>query len=172
MKLANVDFPKPLLDALRDNKLVVFAGAGVSMGEPARLPEFKSLTAKIAERANKVQEDGENLEQFLGRLQDDGVKVHDIAKSVLSPEGLQPTSLHQDLLRLYHKDGPVHLVTTNFDILFEEAAGGLFNDTPPVFCAPALPLGHQFNVALFMFMDPSPMPTRSYLRTQILVARI
>ena len=80
MKFGTVDIPNPLLDALRDNKLVVFAGAGVSMGEPACLPNFESLTAKIAERANKVQDDSENLEQFLGRLHDDGVKVHDIAK--------------------------------------------------------------------------------------------
>ena len=145
MKLANVDFPKPLLDALRDNNLVVFAGAGVSMGKPACLPNFCSLTKVIAERSNKVRDEKENLEQFLGRLHDDGVEIYDIAKKVLSPEGLKPTSLHQDLLRLYHKDGPVHLVTTNFDILFEEAAGGLFNDTPPVFCAPALPLGRKFN---------------------------
>ena len=150
MKLANVDFPKPLLDALRDNKLVVFAGAGVSMGEPARLPEFKSLTAKIAERANKVQEDGENLEQFLGRLQDDGVKVHDIAKSVLSPEGLKPTSLHSDLLRLYRKEEPVRLVTTNFDLLFEQVAEELFDNAPEVFHAPALPLGHQFSGIIHM----------------------
>ena len=145
MKLANVDFPKPLLDALRDNNLVVFAGAGVSMGEPAFLPDFKSLTAKIAERANKVQENSENLEQFLGRLKDAGVKVHDIAKSVLSPEGLKPTSLHQDLLRLYRKEEPVRLVTTNFDLLFEQAAEKLFVNAPEVFHAPALPLGHQFS---------------------------
>ena len=51
MKLANVDFPKPLLDALRDNKLVVFAGAGVSIGEPARLPDFCTLTEIIAQNA-------------------------------------------------------------------------------------------------------------------------
>ena len=145
MKLANVDFPKPLLDALRDNKLVVFAGAGVSMGKPACLPNFCSLTKVIAERANKVQEDGENLEQFLGRLQDDGVKVHDIAKSVLSPEGLKPTSLHSDLLRLYRKEEPVRLVTTNFDLLFEQVAEELFDNAPEVFHAPALPLGHQFS---------------------------
>ena len=29
MKFGTVDIPNPLLDALRDNKLVVFAGAGV-----------------------------------------------------------------------------------------------------------------------------------------------
>lgn len=145
MKLANVDFPKPLLDALRNNKLAVFAGAGVSMGEPACLPDFCSLTKAIAERSNKVRDENENLEQFLGRLHDDGVEVYDIAKKILSPEGLKPTPLHQELLRLYRKDLPVHLVTTNFDLLFEQAAEGAFDDNPSVFCAPALPLGRKFN---------------------------
>ena len=39
--MPNIDFPKPLLNALRDGELVVFAGAGVSMGEPACLPNFE-----------------------------------------------------------------------------------------------------------------------------------
>ena len=145
MKFGTVDIPNPLLDALRDNKLVVFAGAGVSMGEPACLPNFESLTAKIAERDNIVQNESENLEQFLGRLHDDGVKVHDIATCVLSPEGLQPTLLHRDLLRLYRKEEPVRLVTTNFDLLFEQAAREIFDNPLDVFHAPALPLGHQFS---------------------------
>ena len=145
MKFGTVDIPNPLLDALRDNKLVVFAGAGVSMGEPACLPNFCSLTKIIAERSNKVQDEKENFEQFLGRLHDDGVKVHDIAKSVLSPEGLKPTPLHGNLLRLYRKEEPVRLVTTNFDRLFEHVVKGIFDDALEVFHAPALPLGHQFS---------------------------
>ena len=40
MRIAGIDFPVPLLNALRDGELVVFAGAGVSMGEPASLPSF------------------------------------------------------------------------------------------------------------------------------------
>ena len=48
MKIANIDFPKPLLNALRDGELVVFAGAGVSMGEPACLPSFEALANRIA----------------------------------------------------------------------------------------------------------------------------
>ena len=43
MKIGGVDFPEPLLNALRDGKLVVFAGAGVSMGPPAGLPSFREL---------------------------------------------------------------------------------------------------------------------------------
>ena len=145
MKIENINFPKSLLDALRDNKLVVFAGAGVSMGEPARLPNFESLTNVIAKDTGKTPRTGEKFEEFLGRLQDEGVKVHVRAKQELSQEGLKATNLHRDLLRLYRKAEPVRLITTNFDLLFEQAAEGMFDNSPEVFRAPALPLGREFD---------------------------
>ena len=145
MKFGKVDFPRQLLDALRDNKLVVFAGAGVSMGEPACLPNFESLTKLIADGTGITKCKSENLEQFLGRLKDDCTNVHEIAKSVLSRDGLLSTPLHRELLRLFQKDQLILLVTTNFDLLFEQAAEGIFDNSLPVFCAPALPLGRKFN---------------------------
>ena len=134
-----------MIEALHDNELVVFAGAGVSMGKPARLPSFRSLTNIIAEGTGKTARDGETPERFLGRLKDQGVKVHVRAARPLSQEGLQATALHQDLLRLYPKTAPVRLVTTNFDPLFEQAAEAIFDSSPEVFRAPALPLGREFD---------------------------
>ncbi len=140
------NFPKPLLNALRDGELVVFAGAGVSMGEPAYLPSFKDLANKIAEGTGKTLQDREPIDRFLGQLQHDGVNVHTLAAKNLSPIGLQATDLHQNLLRLYSKAEQVRVVTTNFDLLFEQAAKDVFtSNQPEVFRAPALPLGHQFN---------------------------
>ena len=145
MKIANIDFPKPLLNALRDGELVIFAGAGVSMGEPACLPSFKNLANKIAEGTGKTLQDGEP-DRFLGQLQDEGVKIHDLAARELSPPGLKATDLHRNLLRLYSKSEQVRVVTTNFDLLFEQSAEDVFIDSQPrVFQAPALPLGRQFN---------------------------
>ena len=40
MRTAGVNFPEQVLSALRDDRLVIFAGAGVSMGEPANLPKL------------------------------------------------------------------------------------------------------------------------------------
>ena len=114
------------------------------MDKPVCLPKFKSLTELIAKGTGKSQRNGETFEQFLGRLHDQGVKVHVRAKRKLAPEGLEPTDLHQDLLRLYPKAGPIRLVTTNFDLLFEQAADILFAAPPEVFRAPALPLGNEF----------------------------
>ena len=146
MKIANIDFPKPLLNALRDGKLVIFAGAGVSMCEPACLPSFKALADMIAQGTGKTLQNREPIDRFLGRLQHDGVKVHTLAAKKLSPPGLQTTNLHRNLLRLYSNAEQVRVVTTNFDLLFEQAAKDVFTSSQPnVFQAPALPLGHRFN---------------------------
>ena len=64
----------------------------------------------------------ETDDQFLGRLKDRGVQVHQRAAGILQPDNLKPNVLHQNLLRLFKKTGPVRIVTTNFDRLFEQAA--------------------------------------------------
>ena len=145
MKIAEIDFPGPLLNALRDGELVIFAGAGVSMGTPACLPNFESLVRMIAKGTVKALQDREPIDGFLGRLQHKGVDVHTRAAEVLSREDLKATELHRDLLRLYSGTEQVRVVTTNFDLLFEQAAKEVFDSLPEVFRAPALPLGRQFN---------------------------
>ena len=145
MNIKDVIFPEALLNALRDGRLVVFAGAGVSMGPPAGLPSFRELAEQVAEGTGKSMTEPED--RFLGQLKDDGVEVHQRAAGILQPENLEPNALHRNLLRLFQKTGdPVRIVTTNFDCLFEQAAetGGLFENKPKVFEAPALPLGSRF----------------------------
>ncbi|MYI88480.1 MAG: DUF4020 domain-containing protein [Synechococcus sp. SB0672_bin_10] len=147
MRIGGVDFPEPLLNALRDGQLVVFAGAGVSMGAPARLPSFRKLAEKVAEGTDKSITASETDNQFLGRLKEDGVRVHQRTAETLQPDNLKPNALHRNLLRLFQgKDDPVRVVTTNFDCLFEQVAeaGDLFKNKPKVFEAPALPSGSRF----------------------------
>ena len=143
MKIAEIDFPSPLLSALRDGELVIFAGAGVSMGEPACLPSFKTLAEKIAQGTGEVLQDGEE-DRFLGRLHDKGVKVHERAVRELSRNNPKPTALHKNLLRLHQKSEQVRVVTTNFDLLFEEAAQEIFGTVPKVSQAPELPQAQNF----------------------------
>ena len=145
MKITGIEFPEPLCTALRDGKLVVFAGAGVSKGEPANLPIFKNLADAIALGTGLVLEDHEPVDRFLGRLQHQKVDVHARAAKELSKDDPHPTELHRDLLRLCSGGGQVRIVTTNFDLLFEQAAKDVFNFRPEVFRAPALPLGRSFN---------------------------
>ena len=144
MKIAGIDFSVDLLNALRDDKLVVFAGAGVSMGEPAYLPSFKRLAKTIAKGTGKTLHCGDPIDDFLGKLQDEGVKVHERAAEALTRENLKAAELHRNLLRLYSDTEQVRIVTTNFDLLFEQAADDLFGSVPEVSRAPALPLGRQF----------------------------
>ncbi len=144
MKLAGIDFPDPVLDALRDGNLVVFAGAGVSKPAPADLPDFKDLAKEIAEGSGETLRDEESLDHFLGRLKHPGAEVHKRAKDILTRRDSQPTELHKNLLRLYPNAKSVRIVTTNFDCLFEQAAKEIFDSVPEVFRAPALPLGQDF----------------------------
>ena len=144
MQIAGVDFPQPLLNALRDRRLVVFAGAGVSIGTPALLPNFKGLARQIAEGTGLTIAEFEPEDRFLGRLKDAGPDVHRRAAQILQTNEPKYTDLHLNLLRLYTAPENVRIVTTNFDPLFEQAAADVFNLTPKVFQAPALPLGQRF----------------------------
>ena len=144
MKISDVNYPEPLLNVLRDGRLVVFAGAGVSMGSPAELPDFGELARRIAKGTGLTIRDDETEDQFLGRIKDGGPDVHQLAAQVLQPNDSEPTKLHRNLLRLYTNPEKVRIVTTNFDMLFEQAADDIFNTAPEVFQAPALPLGQRF----------------------------
>ena len=144
MRIGDVDFPEPLLNALRDGELVIFAGAGVSMGEPANLPSFKELAHQIGQRRNEVPQGEGSEDRFLGNLKDNGVEVHKIAAGML--DAGSPTELHTNLLKLYANDKNPRIVTTNFDLLFGRAVDELTlpNLKPEIFRAPALPLGERF----------------------------
>ena len=148
MRIAGINFPPDLLSALRNGQLVLFAGAGASKGEPTSLFDFKQLAIRIAHGTGETLNDGEPEDRFLGKLQQRNVDVHARAAEILQTNSLgetpRPNSLHTDLLRLYNQSSSVRLVTTNFDLLFKEAARGLFASPPERFSAPALPLGDDF----------------------------
>ena len=142
-KLGAIEFDDCILDALRDGRLIVFAGAGVSMGPPSNLASFWKLTCDIAQGTGLAP--SEPLDRFLGQLHHRNVAVHERAAELLSPVGSAPNALHHYLLRLFRTADRVRLVTTNFDLHFETAAHALFGAVPDVYRAPALPLGYDFS---------------------------
>ena len=144
MKLGNINFPEPMVDALRDKTLIVFAGAGVSMGPPANLPDFKKLALEVAGGTGEEPKGDETIDRFLTRLKNRGTNVHRIAAEILGRNNPQPTRLHLDLLRLWPNEDSLRIVTTNFDELFEQGANQ-HGMTPRIFQAPALPTGSRFH---------------------------
>lgn len=146
IKLGTIEFDECLLDAIREEKLVIFAGAGVSKGSPSNLDDFFTLANKIAEGTGRTS--SIPLDRFLGELHHQGVSVHHRAVPLLTPANSRPTSLHKDLIRLFKTGKNVRVVTTNFDLHFEDAFKSIFTDTslhPHVYHAPALPRGQRFH---------------------------
>ena len=137
-------FRNPCSTPCTTRRLVVFAGAGVSRGPPANLPNFDELAYQIAEGTGQTQRASETVDQFLGRLKDAGTDVHRLAAQSLTNGDPGPSTRHQNLLRLYARPEDVRIVTTNFDLLFEQAADAVFDQIPRIFEAPALPLGNDF----------------------------
>ena len=143
MKISGVEFPEPLLNASRDGRLVIFAGAGVSMGPPANLPSFRRLADEVAMGTGLSIGRNETEDRFLGRVEDRGTDVRQRAADVLQRGNPEPTRLHLNLVRFYDAPEDTRIVTTNFDELFEQAALVHFASVPKVFQAPTLPPGNR-----------------------------
>lgn len=154
MRLGKVDFPEAVVAAARSRELVVFAGAGVSMGKPAGLPNFKELAREIGEQLGereldiKKALDSDRPDVYLGKLKDRGLDVHARATKILSELDACPTELHRVLLSLYPDSNAVRVVTTNFDLLFEQAVSDVFpeaNSEERTICGfPELPAKSDF----------------------------
>ncbi len=143
MNISEIEFPDRFKEDIRNDNLVIFAGSGVSMGAPSNHPDFKELARQVASPsyprlANELDD------QYLGRVQQSGVRVHKRVREILSNESSLPTELHKHLLRWFPNASSVRIVTTNYDSHFTTASRELFETPVEVFYAPALPLGNDF----------------------------
>jgi hypothetical protein len=121
-----IELPDDLLRARDEGELVVFAGAGVSCGSPSNLPMFPGLVQRIAENSVIQRSPEEHEDQFLGKLDVGGIRVHELARDILLNPESQPHRLHNLLLRLFAKPEAVRLVTTNFDRHFTTVSNELW----------------------------------------------
>ena len=81
-----IEIPDELLEAQEQGRLVIFAGAGVSMGEPSNLPSFEQLAAKIAGShplAGEIGSFKNRLDRFLGELSRWNVNVQERCRSII-----------------------------------------------------------------------------------------
>ena len=147
MHYGNIEIPDALIRAARSGRLVVFAGAGVSMQEPCKLPSFDELVSSIKEQVDyagmlRTRDEREPPERYLGYLEEEGCDIKSSCASIIS-KPTEASQLHRNILRLFESSSKARIVTTNFDTCFERA-----NDKdeiiPPIYTAPALPLGESF----------------------------
>jgi SIR2-like protein/uncharacterized protein DUF4020 len=150
MKIRQIDFPNAILEAQRSGRLIVFAGAGVSMDPPSSYPDFNALASQVGGAQNPRQP-GEAIDRYLGRLSAAGVTVHEQVRSILSNPESRPNANHKALVNAFRDTKELRIVTTNFDQHFTTTASERFADAmPEVFFAPALPIGNEFTGIVYL----------------------
>ncbi|MUH59121.1 SIR2 family protein [Bifidobacterium canis] len=145
-----VELPDELIDAARKDELVLFVGAGASIDPPASLPSYKELVTELAreqlpdEEAVQQLLDGSSLDDVLGKLPD-RENAHSRALRLMQPNESHCNETHKAIMRLAKAVGTPRIVTTNYDMLLEEAGKNLEIDFGRVYAGPALPLGSSFD---------------------------
>ncbi|HEX7424819.1 MAG TPA: DUF4020 domain-containing protein [Terriglobales bacterium] len=150
MRIRQIDLPAAVLDAQRSGRLVIFAGAGVSMDSPSNYPDFNDLAAQVGGELHPRQMD-EAIDRYLGRLAGIGVTVHEQVAKILSSPDSKPNPNHKAIIEIFKDSERVRIVTTNFDRHFTTAAETRYATTvPEVFYAPALPIGNDFTGIVYL----------------------
>lgn len=142
---AEVELPQTLVDAHADGELVLFVGAGASVGPPSSLPLFEDLARQLADLARvPAPADGVALDYFLGSMPVDfDVKEH--AKNLICRPDSIPNSTHEAIVELADSGGgSTRIVTTNFDDHLMSAAAASGRTGIERWIGPALPLGDAF----------------------------
>jgi hypothetical protein len=142
----SIDIPQEVLNGQDEGRLVVFAGAGISIPPPSNLPSFPGLVRALElQFGYSWDKDKDQEDRFLGRLDDLGIPVHSSVKSLIDDPNSEPTELHSCVMQLFARIDQVRIVTTNFDRHFSTAASGLGIGDLEHYKAPALPLGNDFS---------------------------
>ena len=139
MLLNGINYPNKIIDDLNNNKLVIFAGAGVSMGAPTNLPNFEELASTIAEGTGLSKEKNESCDAFLGKLKSQGIPVNEEAAKHIDKACTIHNDLHKAIVNVFKHD--IKIVTTNYDQMFEQ----ILDSNVKIYDAPALPLGDDVN---------------------------
>jgi len=145
MWMREVDVPAEVMQAARAGSLVIFVGAGASRDEPSGLPDFRKLIEDVGDMVGKppIEAEARQPDVFLGRLADTGVDVHQLVANAINQPGSTPNRLHRAIVRLASVHPTPRIVTTNYDVHLTTAAKQSALKIP-VFKAPALPVGDDF----------------------------
>ena len=119
----SVDMPRELTRLVSERRVVLLAGAGVSLaaGYPSMRAMNETVTAHLRRELSApelsltgmpFQEIASNIEAAFGRR----YLLDIFLRAMSGPQGIEPTEAHLHAVRLFDR-----IVTTNFDTLFEEA---------------------------------------------------
>jgi hypothetical protein len=158
-QFGGLEVHEDLIEAQKKGNLVVFAGAGVSVGPPSCLPTFDGLIRKLEEWSGETRkretiraygaefETLERFEQYLGRLEDqEDVEFRPQVRQMIGREDSEPTDLHRHLVELFGSPEETKIVTTNFDRHFSRVA----HEEIDQYKAPALPRGDDFSGIVYL----------------------
>lgn len=165
MLLGDITIPESLLTAYEEGRLVIFTGAGISMGPPSNLPNFHGLAEEIAKKLQSpadpnAPEWSTQLDAFLGSLDDDDkYDIHRLVRSIVTDPSSEPNENHDALARVAAKS-KVRLVTTNYDLHLERQLKKHGHPEISVFQAPAMPLGDHFQGLVYLHGSAAAEPDR------------
>ena len=164
------DIPERLLQSHADGRVVFFCGAGISY--PAGLPGFSDLVKQIFEAIGEPSDTvqaaikAKQFDTAIGLLEANTVggreKVRRELATILTPATYTKNTIatHAALLTLgKNRDGFTHLVTTNFDRLFEQT---IADNEPELqrFQAPLLPVPKpRWDGLVYLHGLLTPLPT-------------
>lgn len=140
---SDVDLPQAVIDAHREERLVLFVGAGASVDAPSGLPLFDKLARQLADMARVPFKDKVALDFFLGSLPEN-FDTHRHTRDIIAREDSSPNTTHAALARVGSSIGPLRVVTTNFDNHIWSAATARGIEVSDTWIGPALPLGEDF----------------------------
>ncbi|SPM41915.1 hypothetical protein MNAB215_4132, partial [Mycobacterium numidiamassiliense] len=166
-----VEIPHELVEAQQKGELVLFVGAGASIGAPSNLPGFWRLAETIRDESELGpiigSLDGQALDEVLDKVdQDYDVDVHLRASKLLSPAASAPNGLHRAIADLASSTC-VRIVTTNYDRHLSSALGRSVSE----YVAPALPVGNDFDGLVYLHGALALQEENSAPRKLIITAR-
>ena len=165
MLLGGINIPEAVLTAHEEGRLVIFAGAGVSMAPPSNLPNFLGLAQQIGKKLQSTEDPTSpawihHLDAYLGSLDDDDkYDIHRLARGIITDPASEPNDNHDAIARIA-ANGTVRVVTTNYDLHLERRLNA--HSDPPIemFKAPAMPIGDSFEGLVYLHGSAAAAPER------------